>query len=268
MQQQQRRWAAPLPPRQRCAASGKGSPEPTQQQSGPDATSLLSSAGIFLLWGGLAYYAFVLSINQTPLRDSYFLEKLVGLGENDGVQLNVIVQQLFLLMGVWPLVYTALLIPSGKSDNGVPAWPFITASYAVGAFGLLPFMALWQPPKEPPQVPASKEALEGTGNLMQKAMESPVVPVLCLAGAVACLGQAALAGGSQWAQYFKLLEESRFINVMSLDFLTLTALAPFWMANDAALRKWEQRDSLLPVLSVLPMLGPVIYLCLRPRAQL
>lgn len=54
---------------------------------------------------------------------------------------------------------------------------------------------------------------------------------------------------------------------MSLDFLTLTALAPFWMANDAALRKWKQRESLLPVLSVLPVLGPAIYLCLRPRAQ-
>ena len=135
--------------------------------------------------------------------------------------MNAIVQQLFLIMGVWPLVYTALLIPSGKSANGVPAWPFITLSYAVGeaqagrgagcacpsspcaavpsegtvgahgvacgcsvgriqrqagllavacarvciphlvplplslqrpgAFGLLPFMALWQPPRDPPQ---------------------------------------------------------------------------------------------------------------------
>ena len=70
--------------------------------------------------------------NQTPLRDSYFLEKLVGLGVDDGVQLNIIVQQLFLIMGVWPLVYTQLLIPSGKSGNGVPAWPFVTASYAIG----------------------------------------------------------------------------------------------------------------------------------------
>ena len=40
--------------------------------------------------------------------------------------------QLFLIMGVWPIVYTALLIPAGRSANGVPAWPFVTASYAVG----------------------------------------------------------------------------------------------------------------------------------------
>ena len=78
-----------------------------------------------------------------------------------------------------------------------------------GAFGLLPFMALWQPPKEPPKVPAAAEDLQGPGNLMQKGMESPLVAFLCLAGAVACVGQAALAGAPQWNSYFKLLEESR-----------------------------------------------------------
>lgn len=147
----------------------------------------------------------------------------------------------------------------------------------------------------------------------QKGMESPVVGLLCLVGAVACLGQAALAGPAQWNTYFKLLEESRwvagwgsvqrgagwgrragclccgsacppvcclpacapqttpqrrFINVMSTDFLCLTALAPFWMSNDAQLRGWDKRDTLVPLLSVLPVVGPALYLCLRPRAQL
>lgn len=39
------------------------------------------------------------------------------------------------------------------------------------------------------------------------------------------------------------------------------------MYNDAQLRKWEPRDKVLPVLSLLPLLGPAIYLCLRPKAQ-
>ena len=87
--------------------------------------------------------------------------------------------------------------------------PFGPPPLHAGAFGLLPFMALWQPPKQPPKVPADKEDLEGVGNLMQKGMESPLVAALCLGGAAACIGQAALAGGAQWSQYFKLLEESR-----------------------------------------------------------
>lgn len=36
-----------------------------------------------------------------------------------------------------------------------------------GAFGLLPFMALWQPPREPPKVPADSADLQGWQNLMQ-----------------------------------------------------------------------------------------------------
>ena len=60
-------------------------------------------------------------------------------------------------------------------------------------------------------MPASKEDLEGVGNLMQRGMESPVVAVLCVVGAVACLGQAALAGGAQWQAYIKLLDESRWV---------------------------------------------------------
>lgn len=54
---------------------------------------------------------------------------------------------------------------------------------------------------------------------------------------------------------------------MSCDFLCLTALAPFWMSNDAQLRRWDKADSLVPLLSCLPLFGPCIYLCLRPRAQ-
>ncbi len=54
----------------------------------------------------------------------------------------------------------------------------------------------------------------------------------------------------------------------TLDFLTLTTLVPFWMSNDAEARKWEQRDQLLPLLSVLPVVGPALYLVLRPKTDL
>lgn len=57
---------------------------------------------------------------------------------------------------------------------------------------------------------------------------------------VACL-QAASAGGAWWSDYFKLLDESRFVHVTSLDFATLTALMPFWMDNDATARNWDKR---------------------------
>jgi hypothetical protein len=128
-------------------------------------------------------------------------------------------------------------------------------------------MALWQQPNNPPELPPAKDDMQGTNNLLLRGMESPITAYALLAGTLYCVGSAALAGSAAWNEYFKLLLESRFVHVTTVDFLTLTTLAPFWMANDAALRRWPQQESLLPVLSLLPLVGPVIYLCLRPKAE-
>ena len=68
-----------------------------------------------------ADYGFVLSPNQTPHRDMYFLEKLLGLGVDDGVKVNTVFTRLCWLMGVWPAVYASLLLPTAKSGNKVLA---------------------------------------------------------------------------------------------------------------------------------------------------
>ena len=71
-----------------------------------------------------ADYGFVLSPNQTPYRDMYFLEKLLGIGANDGVAVNSVFTRLCWLMGVWPAVYASLLLPSAKSGNKVQCSAF------------------------------------------------------------------------------------------------------------------------------------------------
>jgi len=252
-----------------CQAAKKNSSSATHADDLPERGgngNIIGSAGLLLLWGGLAAYAFLLSPNQTPLRDQYFIEKVVGL-TSDAVPLNTVFYNLFFIMGIWPLIYTALLVPAAKSRNGVPAWPFFTLSYGVGAFGLLPFMALWQPLEKAPKLPPQKEDLDGIGNLLGRGMESPILPWFLLGGSLFCIGSAAAAGGASWVEYLKLLQESRLVHVTTVDFLTLTLLAPFWMDNDAQLRNWEGRDNLLPVLSFIPVIGPAVYLCLRPKAE-
>ena len=47
------------------------------------------------------------------------------------------------------------------------------------------------------------------------------------------------AGGGGWASFFALFAKSKFTHVVTLDFLVLTLLAPFWVFNDAELRKWK-----------------------------
>ena len=114
-----------------------------------------------VIWVSLVAYAALWAPDQTPARDAYFLEKLLGLGADDGVPLNAVWFFLFNIMGVWPAVYAALLTPAGRSANGVPAWPFVTGSFALGAFSLLPFFALWAPPAEAPPLPTMAELKDG-----------------------------------------------------------------------------------------------------------
>lgn len=64
-----------------------------------------------------------------------------------------------------------------------------------------------------------------------------------------------------------MFDESRLVHATSIDFLLFTTFAPFWMYNDAQKRGWEPRDVAVPLLALLPLLGPAAYLCLRPRAQ-
>ena len=74
-----------------------------------------------------------------------------------------------------------------------------------------------------------------------KGTESPVAAALIAAAAFGLVGYAAVAGGDAWNDYFRLFDTSRFIHVMTIDFLTLSALAPFWVYNDATARQWADR---------------------------
>lgn len=101
-----------------------------------------------------------------------------------------------------------------------------------------------------------------------KALESPVTPALLLVAAAYQLYMVVSATGAEWDAFGHLLDESRFVHVTSLDFLTLSALMPFWMNNDAAARGWDKRESYVPFLSLVPVFGPLVYLLLRPKADL
>ena len=64
----------------------------------------------------LTSQAFVLSPNTMPEQDVQMVRQLAGLSSS-GEAVNSVVAQLFFLMGVWPTLYAALLIPAGRSGN-------------------------------------------------------------------------------------------------------------------------------------------------------
>lgn len=229
---------------------------------GGEAVGWISSALVFAFYGALIFYAAFVAPGQTPYRDQYFVEKLVGLRSNDGFVINTILFCEFYIMGLWPVVYSCLLLPSARNKKGgVPAWPFLVPSFAVGAFSLLPYFGLWQPP--PPKV--TNEELK---KFPLNVLENKLVAYGALLSGVGLAVTVALAGAEQWTEMLQFVRESKFIHVMSVDFLTLSTLAPFWVYNDMATRRWLDKGAWLLPLTLVPYLGPALYLVLRPPLPL
>jgi hypothetical protein len=93
--------------------------------------------GFGLLWVSFAVYAFFLAPPNQP--DTFELIKNLSTGKWDGI--NPLVIALFNIMGIWPMIYSGLIFSDGREQK-IPAWPFAVGSFGVGAFALLPYLAL------------------------------------------------------------------------------------------------------------------------------
>ncbi|KAF8072514.1 hypothetical protein HT031_000174 [Scenedesmus sp. PABB004] len=257
----QRRAGPPAP--RASGGGGAGGGEGAGGAEGGGGAGLAVNAALLGLWAGLMAYVFVLAPNQTPTIDAFVVQKLVGLKADDPFQVNVVFTALWNCMGLYPLIYAAILIPGARTDK-LPAWPFVCASVFLGAYALIPYMALWAPKSPPEALPPPAAELEGPGRFYMRAAETPWLGAALAAGAGYWLLAALSAGGGAWAGYLQLFDESRLVHATSVDFALCTLLMPFWMANDAQGRNWD-KSGLVPLLCLLPLVGPATYLLLRPK---
>jgi hypothetical protein len=197
------------------------------------------------LWLGFLTYGFLFAPPDQP--DTWELIKQLSLGQWQDI--NPLVIALFNLMGIWPVIYSAVLFIDGRGQK-IPAWPFATASFGVGAFALLPYLALRQPNPE----------FSGEKNLVIKLLDSRVTGVLITIAAVILFGYG-LQG--DWGNFVQQWQTSRFIHVMSLDFCLLSLLFPALLADDMA-RRGIKNQQLLWLITLIPLFGPCIYLSVRP----
>ncbi|CAN6906667.1 unnamed protein product [Brassica oleracea] len=138
--------------------SSLNNPDPDKTEIQDEGRDWTSSVLLFALWGALLYYCFNLAPDQTPIimffmqtQDLYFLKKLLNLKGDDGFRMNQILVGLWYIMGLWPVVYAMLLLPTGRSKtrHGLSLFfPSLVAStlcYLIlhcGILLLLPFPSL------------------------------------------------------------------------------------------------------------------------------
>ncbi|MDD1415696.1 DUF2834 domain-containing protein [Dolichospermum sp. ST_con] len=202
-----------------------------------------------LLWLGFISYAFFFAPPEQP--DTFELIKNLSTGNWQGI--NPLIISLFNIMGIWPFVYSAVVFFDGRGQK-IPAWPFAIGSFALGAFMLLPYLALRSP----------NQKFVGEKNVFLKILDSRIFGLLLTIGTVVLL-----ASGLQgdWGNFGQQWQNSRFIHVMSLDFVMLSLLFPTLLGDDMTRRGWHN-NQLFWLFTIIPLFGPLIYLCVRPPVEI
>jgi hypothetical protein len=200
----------------------------------------------WLLWLGLIIYAFLFAPPNQP--DTFELITRLSTGDWEGI--NPLIISLFNLMGIWPMIYACLLFIDGKGQK-IKAFPFAIASFGVGAFAILPYLALRQP----------NPTFSGEKDWLIKILDSRITGILLALGTIVLL----VFGLSQgdWGDFIRQWQTSRFLHVMSLDFCLLCLLFPSLLGDDMT-RRNIQNPGIFWIVSLMPLLGALGYLCLRP----
>ena len=205
--------------------------------------------GFGLLWVSFVTYAFVFAPPQQS--DTFELITNISAGDWDGI--NPLIIALFNIMGILPMMYGCLLFIDGRGQK-IAAWPFTIGSFFLGAFALLPYLALRQP---------NPDFTEKKGWFI-KIWDSKLIGIFITFGAVALLIFGFLNG--DWSDFIQQWQTSRFIHVMSLDFCLLCLLFPALLGDDLARRRIAD-NSILRIIILIPFFGVLAYLCLRPSLR-
>ncbi len=205
--------------------------------------------GFGLLWIAFSTYAFVFAPPNSP--DTITL--ITDLSTGKIADINPLIVALFYIMGVWPLIYSCVLFADGRGQK-IPAWVFATLSFGVGAFTLLPYLALREPNPEFP----------GQKNIFLKILDSRFTAIALTLGAAALVSFGLTKG--DWSDFIQQWQTSRFIHVMGLDFCMLCLLFPALLGDDMA-RRGMQNSTAFWAVTLVPLFGPLAYLCTRKPLQ-
>lgn len=207
--------------------------------------NIMRKIGFAMLWLGFTVYAFVFA--PPPQADTF--DTIVQLSSGQWTDLNPAIVALFNLMGIWPMVYACLMLIDGVGQK-IPAWPFVTASFAVGAFALLPYLALREP----------NPTFAGEKTKLLSWVDSVWVGRAIALGSLVLISYGLLNG--DWSDFAQQWQTSQFIHVMSLDFCMLCAVVSPLIKDDMAKRGMDS-SALFWVATLIPLLGVAFYLSVR-----
>jgi hypothetical protein len=207
---------------------------------------MVRQVALWSIWGGFIAYVFFLAPPIQP--DTLNLLKNLFTGQWQLI--NPIILSIFSLVGICLLIHSCLMFFDGRMQK-IPAWPFALASVGTGVIGLLPYLALREPNQE----------FSGSKDTWLKLLDSGSTGVILSLSTIAILTYGLLLG--DWGNFVEQYQTSKFINAMSLAVCLLALLVPALLGDDMA-RRHIKNPLVFWAVALLPLLGPLVYLCLRP----
>jgi hypothetical protein len=213
-----------------------------------------------LFWIGLSIYAFNFAPGagaEAAARDADLAIKMITT-PFDGDVSKSIFAGIFNSLGVLPAIYASLLLP-GSKDQRVPALPFVLGSFAFGFFSVGPYLALRN---------KNFDVTNATRGRGSGAFESKISAILLLTFSCWLFFYSLTTGdlGAACQGYQDLFWSQRIVHVSTLDALLLSAIVVDPMSEDMTRRNYTNIPAW--VFALLPIIGPTVYLLLRPPLPL
>lgn len=205
--------------------------------------------GLWFIWLGFLIYVFLLA---PPLQPDTF-QPIQTLLSGQIPSLNPVILSLFSLVGIWLLIYSCLIFPDGRMQS-IPAWAFMLASVGTGIIALIPYLALREPNSD----------FAGPKDAWLELLDARSTGAILTVSTLVLLAYALLFG--DWAAFAQEFQTNRFVHAMTLALCLLTILFPYptLLRDDMARRGLTSDSQLYRLVALIPLFGPLAYLCLRP----
>ncbi|OUL32948.1 DUF2834 domain-containing protein [Nostoc sp. 106C] len=201
-----------------------------------------------LIWLGFVVYTILLAPLDQP--DTWSIAwKLLTF---QLAEINAIIPAIFWLMGIWPMIYACLMFADGRMQN-FRAWPYFIGSNFTGVICLLPYLIFRK----------SNQEFSGPIDKWLSILEQRKTGVYLLVGTIGLLAYAGIAGN--WHDYVQQFFSKPFVHLISLDFCLMCLVFPLSSLFDDDMARRGIRDAwIFWSVALVPLFGPLIYLCLRP----
>jgi hypothetical protein len=167
-------------------------------------------------------------------------------------EVNSYLVAIFWLMGVWPMIYACLMFADGRMQK-VSAWPFFLGANFLGMLWLMPYLLLRQ----------RQQTFVGEKDFWIDWLDRRSTGRWLLAIALLLIVYALLTG--DWAEFVYLFQHRAFVHLITLDWLLMGLVFPLTtlFPDDMARRHLASQSGFWAV-ALVPLLGPLLYLCWRP----